>query len=119
MGLINDDGEISSIVNFSSSVEALLKGELNRIGDILNLGWEYKQQMADDIVNDEIQSIYDRALASGASGGKISGAGGGGFMLFYCPNNTRHKVEKLLTGVVGKIQPFEFTKSGMRSWKAD
>jgi D-glycero-alpha-D-manno-heptose-7-phosphate kinase len=99
--------------------EALLKGELNKIGDILNLGWEYKQQMADNIVNEEIQSIYDKALASGASGGKISGAGGGGFMLFYCPNNTRHKVEKLLTGMVGKIQPFEFTKSGMRSWKAN
>jgi len=99
--------------------EALLKGELDKMGDILNLGWEYKQQMADNIVNEEIQTIYNRALDAGASGGKISGAGGGGFMLFYCPNNSRHKVAELLKGQVGTIQRFEFTNTGMRSWKAD
>lgn len=98
--------------------EALLKGELDKMGDILNLGWDHKQKMADNIVNDELESVYNRALSAGASGGKISGAGGGGFMLFYCPNNSRHKVVKSLSDLGGSIQNFEFTKTGLRSWKA-
>ena len=98
--------------------EALLKGDLDKMGDILNLGWEYKQQMADNIVNDELLNVYNRAISAGASGGKISGAGGGGFMLFYCPNNSRYKVEKSLSDLGGSFQKFEFTKTGLRSWEA-
>ncbi len=69
--------------------EVLLRGELNRMGEILNLGWEYKKKMADNIVTPELHDLYDKAMKAGASGGKISGAGGGGFMLFYCPSNSR------------------------------
>ncbi|MEX0988160.1 MAG: dehydrogenase [Bacteroidales bacterium] len=99
--------------------EVLLRGELDRMGDILNLGWEYKQEMADNIVTDEIRELYNRAMDAGASGGKISGAGGGGFMLFYCPNNARHIVISELRNLVGHIHRFEFTKTGLRSWKTD
>ena len=97
--------------------EALLKGELNKMGDILNLGWDYKQKMADNIVTEDLLNLYNMAMAAGASGGKISGAGGGGFMLFYCPNNSRHKVIKELKERTGYIHRFEFTTSGLRSWK--
>lgn len=98
--------------------EALLKGELDKMGDILNMGWEYKQQMADNIVNDELEKVYKKAIEAGASGGKISGAGGGGFMLFYCPNNSRYRVEESLSDLGGSFQKFEFTKTGLRSWSA-
>ncbi|MDA3822693.1 MAG: dehydrogenase [Bacteroidales bacterium] len=99
--------------------EVLLKGELDRMGEILNLGWEYKQKMADNIVTDEIQDLYNKAMKAGASGGKISGAGGGGFMLFYCPNNSRYSVIRELNNSTVNIHRFEFTNTGLRSWQTD
>ena len=76
--------------------EALLKGRLNEIGEILDYGFEQKRKMAANISNSNIENIYEAAKKSGASGGKISGAGGGGFMIFYCPGNSRHAVIKTL-----------------------
>jgi D-glycero-alpha-D-manno-heptose-7-phosphate kinase len=96
--------------------EALLRGNLDEIGEILNYGWHYKKQMADEITNPLIEEIYQTAIANGATGGKISGAGGGGFMLFYCPANTRFRVTKALEQFGGQTRRFEFTTSGLRSW---
>jgi len=97
--------------------EVLLRGELNRMGEILNLGWEYKKKMADNIVTPELHDLYDKAMKAGASGGKISGAGGGGFMLFYCPSNSRFSVLNELSKMDVNIHRFEFTNTGLRSWK--
>ncbi|MCK7536119.1 MAG: hypothetical protein MZV63_36590 [Marinilabiliales bacterium] len=58
--------------------EALLKGDIDQIGPVLDFGWKYKKQIASGITNHLIDSIYDAAMASGATGGKISGAGGEG-----------------------------------------
>ncbi|MEN9525592.1 MAG: hypothetical protein RLZZ256_976, partial [Bacteroidota bacterium] len=68
------------------------------------------------ISNSWLEEIYDTARKAGASGGKISGAGGGGFMIFYCPGNTRHHVAESLTKLGGSVQPYQFTLSGIRSW---
>lgn len=99
--------------------DAVLRGELNRIGEILHFGWQNKKQMAKSISNTLIDSIYETALAHGASGGKISGAGGGGFMFFYCPQVTKIKVAKALEKHGGKVQPFKFTKEGLVMWKSE
>lgn len=96
--------------------DCLLKGELNRIGEILHFGWMNKKQMAKSISNEQIDNIYQTALDNGASGGKISGAGGGGFMFFYCPNNTKSKVAAAISKLGGRIQPFQFTKEGLTTW---
>ena len=96
--------------------EALLKGELNRIGEILDFGWHNKKLMANNISNPLIDEIYQAAIDNGASGGKISGAGGGGFMIFYCPNNTRPKVIKALNKFGGTAKRYEFTDHGLTSW---
>ncbi len=72
--------------------EALLKGRLNEFGEILDFGFQQKRKMAHNISNNRIEEIYEAAKKAGATGGKISGAGGGGFMIFYCPGNTRHTV---------------------------
>lgn len=96
--------------------EALLKGDLNQIGPILDFGWNFKKQMADGITNSQIDNIYNAAMAAGSTGGKVSGAGGGGFMFFYCPNNTRHAVIKALTQFGGEVKNFNFSKMGMTSW---
>ncbi len=96
--------------------EALLRGKLHEIGEILDYGFEQKRKMAANISNSHIEELYDIAKRAGASGGKISGAGGGGFMIFYCPANTRYQVIDSLSKQSGIIRPYSFTKHGLVSW---
>ncbi len=96
--------------------EALLTGKLDQIGEILDYGFQQKKNMAANISNDHMEEIYAAAKAAGATGGKISGAGGGGFMIFYCPGNTRYQVIKTLANFGGKVNPFQFTQHGLTSW---
>ena len=96
--------------------EALLRGNTDRIGDILDFGWRYKKQMADSITNPHIDSIYEAARQAGATGGKISGAGGGGFMFFYCPGVTRYAVVEALKPFGGKAKRYEFINEGLKTW---
>ncbi|MFP5041995.1 dehydrogenase [Parasediminibacterium sp. JCM 36343] len=96
--------------------EALLKGRLHEIGEILDYGFEQKKLMAKSISNNMIEEIYAAAKTAGASGGKISGAGGGGFMTFYCPGNNRYKViDKLLT-FGGEVKSYQLTQHGLTTW---
>lgn len=96
--------------------EALLRGKLNEIGEILNFGFEQKRRMAHNISNNSIEAIYNAAKKAGATGGKISGAGGGGFMTFYCPGNTRYKVIETLNSFGGEVKNYSFTKYGLTTW---
>lgn len=98
--------------------EAMLKGNIHDIGRILDYGFRYKKQMASGISNDSLDEIYEAALISGATGGKISGAGGGGFMMFYCPVNTRYEVTKTLERFGGRLSAYRFTERGMVSWRS-
>jgi D-glycero-alpha-D-manno-heptose-7-phosphate kinase len=98
--------------------EALLKGKLNDFGEILDFGFQQKRKMANNISNDRIETIYQAAKKSGATGGKISGAGGGGFMIFYCPKNTHHAVVEELKKFGGEVKNYTFTKSGLSTWCA-
>lgn len=96
--------------------EALLKGRVHEIGEILDFGFQQKRKMAHNISNTLIEAIYTAAKKAGATGGKISGAGGGGFMTFYCPNNTRYQVIEVLNTFGGNIQPYQFTQQGLTTW---
>ncbi|NQV02357.1 MAG: dehydrogenase [Bacteroidia bacterium] len=96
--------------------EAMLKGDLDRIGEILDFGWQYKKKMAEGISNPMLDDIYETAMRNGALGGKVSGAGGGGFMFFYCPGNTRSKVIEALQKFGGQAKRYEFTGKGLRTW---
>ena len=96
--------------------EALLKGRLHEIGEILDYGFVQKRKMADNISNSFIDNIYESAKKAGAMGGKISGAGGGGFMIFYCPDNTRYNVMDTLNSFGGVVRPYQFTQHGLTSW---
>lgn len=97
--------------------EALLKGQLGRIGEILDFGWQYKKQMAPGISNELLDQIYDAAKKAGATGGKISGAGGGGFFTLFCPGNTRYRVMAALEKFGGNFKRFDFVEKGLSSWK--
>ncbi|MFN5133773.1 MAG: dehydrogenase [Chitinophagaceae bacterium] len=96
--------------------EALLKGELHTIGEILDFGFQQKRKMAANISNSHIEKLYDAAKAAGATGGKISGAGGGGFMIFYCPGIARFRVMDALQQLGGRFRTYQFTKQGLTSW---
>lgn len=96
--------------------EALLKGNIHDIGRILDFGFRYKKQMAKGISNNSMDEIYETALKAGATGGKISGAGGGGFMMFYCPANTRFTVRQALEAFGGAFTAYQFTQKGLFSW---
>lgn len=96
--------------------EALLKGRLNEIGEILDYGFQQKRKMAEGISNPLMEEIYTSAKKAGATGGKISGAGGGGFMIFYCPVNTKYKVIKSLENFGGQHRNYQFVEHGLKTW---
>lgn len=96
--------------------EALLKGRVDEIGPILDYGFRFKKQMASGISNNMIDNIYDVALKHGATGGKVSGAGGGGFMMFYCPGNTRYPVINALNDFGGEFRRYQITDHGLVTW---
>ena len=96
--------------------EALLKGRVHEIGEILDFGFQQKRKMAEGISNSVMEDIYEAAKKAGATGGKISGAGGGGFMIFYCPDNTKFKVIEALGKFGGEVKNYQFVDHGMASW---
>ncbi|MCR5709489.1 MAG: dehydrogenase [Bacteroidales bacterium] len=99
--------------------KCLLQNNLGELGPALNTSWVNKKKMAGGISNAFIDNLYETAIGAGATGGKISGAGGGGFMFFYCPGNTRYAVEEALRALeVGEIYDFEFCKQGLTTWTA-
>lgn len=92
--------------------DALAEGVMNRVGRILDTGWKHKRQLAGRITNSAIDSMYDRALDAGASGGKIAGAGGGGFLLLYCPPDRQAQVREALSDL--KELPFALERDGTK-----
>lgn len=96
--------------------EAILRGELEKIGRVLDFGWQNKREMAEGISNPRIEEIYQEALHHRATGGKISGAGGGGFMMLYCPGDSKYQVMEALGKYDGYFQKYQFSKSGLTTW---
>ena len=92
--------------------DAILKGDFDAFGEILHRGWELKKQMASRVTNSTIDDIYETARRAGAIGGKVTGAGGGGFMLFYCPRSKQDGVATALKGL--KEMPFRFQQDGSK-----
>jgi len=96
--------------------EAILKGRLHEIGEILDFGFHQKRQMAEGISNSLMEEIYEAAKKAGATGGKISGAGGGGFMIFYCPGVSKYNVAEALQQFGGHSKPYQFVDHGLTTW---
>ena len=94
------------------AVNALVSGNLDRIGSLLEQTWAYKRELARNISNDGIDSLYKRAREAGALGGKITGAGGGGFLLLYVPSDKQDSVRKELSDLIEL--PFSFEPKGSR-----
>jgi D-glycero-alpha-D-manno-heptose-7-phosphate kinase len=79
-------------------------------GDLLHEAWQAKRSLSTSVSNREVDELYERARAAGAIGGKLTGAGGGGFMLLFAPPEKHRDVLESLDGRIHV--PFEFAPSG-------
>ena len=96
---------------------ALLKGDMHAFAEILGKGWVNKKKMANAISNPMIQEAFDVAIPAGAMSGKVSGAGGGGFIMFMVETTKKKDVISALSGLSGFVMPFQFTDGGAHGWK--
>jgi len=96
--------------------EALLKAEIRTMAEILGEAWRAKRDMAESISNPLIDEIYERALSAGALSAKISGAGGGGFMMLFVEPTAKLEVIAALSDLEGSFYRFHFTKEGAQGW---
>jgi D-glycero-alpha-D-manno-heptose-7-phosphate kinase len=95
---------------------ALDSGDVPGFGSLLHEGWQAKKRMADGISNPRIDAVYETARAAGALGGKVSGAGGGGFMFFVTDPRRRFAVQDALREHGAELVNFTFVEEGMRAW---
>lgn len=92
--------------------KSLIKNSINGFGEILHEGWQYKKELAGGITNSIIDECYEKARRAGAVGGKILGAGGGGFLLLYCETEKQQSVREALSDF--KETPFKFEPQGSK-----
>jgi D-glycero-alpha-D-manno-heptose-7-phosphate kinase len=111
---VNDRREILHRIKALACLarEELQAGNLDVIGHLLHKNWELKKQLASQVSNGTIDAIYQAALDAGAVGGKITGAGGGGFFLLYCPIEKKEAVRDALSTLVEL--PFNLEPDGSK-----
>jgi D-glycero-alpha-D-manno-heptose-7-phosphate kinase len=95
---------------------ALLQGHLTEFGHLLHEAWKNKKMMAKQITNPSIDELYTTARKHGALGGKILGAGGGGYLLVYCEFGEKHIVAEELEKLGGQVVDFTFENYGLQTW---
>lgn len=96
--------------------DALIQEDITKIGALMHSSWENKKNLSSHITTTKIDAIYNAAMDAGAIGGKISGAGGGGFMVFCCPQHTKANVLQALSKFGGQIFPYSFVNEGVERW---
>jgi D-glycero-alpha-D-manno-heptose-7-phosphate kinase len=98
--------------------ECLLRGDFDGLVESMRLGWINKKRSAVSVSNSHLDDIYQVAMAAGSSAGKISGAGGGGFMMLFIPPDKRMNVVRALSAFDGQVSNCHFTKNGAQAWRA-
>jgi D-glycero-alpha-D-manno-heptose-7-phosphate kinase len=98
---------------------ALLERRLNDFGELLGTAWHYKKKMSPRISTPAIDEMYEEALRQGAIGGKITGAGGGGYMLFYCQYEKKLRIAEALRKMGATPTEFNFDFHGLQTWRVD
>lgn len=97
----------------------LLRDRLTDFGRLLHAAWIEKQRLSDRITTSRIDELYAEARRGGAIGGKILGAGGGGYLLLYVPFDVRRNVAERLEKAGGQLVPFSFQEAGLATWTVD
>lgn len=114
--IVTGDDEFKSLIKMTEQAyevkDTLMSGNLTRFGEILNEGWQLKKQLCNKISSSVIDGYYETALKSGALGGKLLGAGGGGFLLLYCEKDKQKRLRSALSNLVEL--PFETENGGTK-----
>ncbi len=97
--------------------ESLLRGEIDRVIDYFRVSWDAKMRMSKKISNPDIEKISSAAFAANARAVKVSGAGGGGFMMIFTDPVNRVEIERAISPFGGYVQKFSFTHVGAESWR--
>ena len=96
---------------------ALLRGEVHRCGRLLHEAWQAKRQFSDLISDAQSDNLYDHAIRNGAEGGKMLGAGGGGYFLFFAPPFARYRLANALKEIGYESERLMLDSDGLQSWK--
>jgi D-glycero-alpha-D-manno-heptose-7-phosphate kinase len=97
--------------------EALVRGDLDQLAQVLERGWEVKKRLATGITTDEIDDVFTLARRAGALAGKVSGAGGGGYLMLLCEPTRRPELLHALAGLEhGRVEPVHFVDDGAVAW---
>lgn len=99
--------------------QTLLLGRIDDFGDLLHEAWLSKKHLDQGITTEPVDVLYDKARKAGAIGGKMPGAGGGGYFVFLCRAHARAKVAQALEDAGAQLVPFAFTQDGVTTWSAD
>jgi D-glycero-alpha-D-manno-heptose-7-phosphate kinase len=98
---------------------ALLRRELDNFGELLHREWQQKKTLSTRISNPQLDRLYETAREFGALGGKITGAGGGGYMLLYCPAERKHPVAAKLKELGCTIIDMSLEPMGLQTWRVN
>jgi len=94
----------------------LLRGNIDEMGRLLDEGWQFKKRFTDGITNERIDAFYAAAREAGALGGKLVGAGGGGYLLLFCDFARRASVGKAVQKAGGRVEGFSLEPEGLQTW---
>lgn len=114
----NSDTEILHKIKKSAydMKDALVRGDLNCFAELLDKSWKQKQKISSFISTKKIDLIYNKVRKAGVEGGKLLGAGGGGYMLLYCDMKKKNQIVKLLQKLEASVTKFNFENSGLVTW---
>jgi D-glycero-alpha-D-manno-heptose-7-phosphate kinase len=98
--------------------KALLLGQVDALGELLHEAWEHKKQLDRGISTSHVDRLYQLARKEGAIGGKMPGAGGGGYFLFLTRFDRKHRVAAVLEKHGGQVVPFQFERNGLQTWSS-
>lgn len=123
-GYVEGKSEVTAALDATKTLAvemkaALLRGELDRFGGLLNETWQQKKRFSSKITDPQIDALYERALEEGALGGKLLGAGGGGYLLFLAHRDRKHQLADSLRQAGGQLVDFAFEPWGRQSWQFD
>jgi D-glycero-alpha-D-manno-heptose-7-phosphate kinase len=95
----------------------ILNGQFDRLGALFDLEWQHKKRMSPKISTPELDDLYDLARSKGAQGGKITGAGGGGYMLLYCQFDRKHEVREAMRAAGCDVHDVALEPNGLQTWR--
>ncbi len=94
----------------------LLRGNINEMGELLDEGWQLKKRFTEGISNPSVDRMYEKAREAGALGGKLTGAGGGGYLLLFCDFAKRADVGRAVEAAGGRVTNFSLEMTGLQTW---